>query len=115
MRIFGVRVWVVLVGAVIVAGGLVILYFLYGRGPQPGDVLLQDDFAAPSSTWPAGAVDGGFTSFADGTYKVGVDPDGSISALADVDSEELDIRVEASVVRMPAAGGVLVGLACRGD
>jgi hypothetical protein len=115
MRILGVRVGVILFGVVVVAVGIVVLYFLYGRGPQPGDVLLHDDFSEPSSTWPAGAADGGFTSFTDGAYLVGVDPDNSLSALADVASDVRDVRVEASVVRMPSAGDVLVGLACRGD
>jgi hypothetical protein len=115
VRIFGVRIWVVLVGVVVVAVGLGVLYFLFGRGPQPGDVLFHDDFSAPSATWPAGSESGGFTSFTDGTYLVGVDPDNALSALTDIDSDERDLAVEATVVRMPSAGDVLVGLACRGD
>ena len=77
--------------------------------------MLQDDFSAPSSTWPAGASNGGFTSFSSGTYLVGVDPESSISALTNLDPVERDVRLEATVVRMPSAGSVLVGLACRAD
>src|SRR3954463_5272327 len=115
MRIFGVRVWVVGVGVAVIAAGLVVLYLLYGRGPQPGDVLFHDDFSEASTTWPAGATDGGFTSFTDGTYQGGVDPEGSMSALTDVGSDERDVRIEATVVQMPSAGDVLVDLACRAD
>jgi hypothetical protein len=115
MRIFGLRIWVVVGLVVLVAAGIVVLYFLYGRGPQPGDVVFQDDFSAPSSQWPAGASKGGFTLFSGGTYLVGVDPGSSISALTDLPTTQRDVRVEAAVVRMPSAHDVLVGLACRAD
>ncbi len=115
MRIFGLRIWVVVVLVVLVAAGLAVLYFTVGRGPQPGDVVFSDDFSAPSSQWPAGALTGGFTSFSPGTYLVGVDPGKSISALTDLPTVQRDVRVEATVVRMPSAGDVLVGLACRAD
>ena len=115
MRVFGVRIWVVVGVVLLAAAGIVVLWFMYGRGPQPGDTLLHDDFSAPSSRWPAGATDGGFTSFDAGAYKVGVDPESSISALTDLDADESDVRVEAVVDRMPSAGQVLVGLACHAD
>jgi hypothetical protein len=115
MRIFGVRVWVIVVVVVLAGAGVTYLWFTVGRGPQPGDVVFQDDFAVPSSQWPAGASSGGFTSFSGGTYLVGVDPGKSISALTDLSTDQQDVRVEATVVRMPSAGDVLVGLACRAD
>jgi hypothetical protein len=115
MRILGLRVWAVVGLVFFAAVGIGVLWFTVGRGPQPGDVVFQDDFAAPSSQWPAGASSGGFTSFSGGTYLVGVDPGKSISALTDLPTVQQDVRVEATVVRMPSAGDVLVGRACRAD
>ena len=97
----------------VVVGVLLLIGLLMGTGPKPGDVLLEDDFSEPTSRWPAGATEGGFTSFADGAYRVGVDPEGSLSAVTDLESDRPDVRVAVRVVRMPAAGDVLVGLICR--
>jgi hypothetical protein len=113
-RILGIRVPVLIyITFFVVVGVLLLVGFLRGSGPKPGDVLLEDDFSEPSARWPAGAVEGGFTSFTDGTYRVGVDPGGSLSALTDLDSDERDVRVAVEVVRMPSAGNALVGVACR--
>jgi hypothetical protein len=114
MRIFGLRIWTVIGLVLFAAVGLVVLWFTVGRGSQPGDVLLEDDFSEASSRWPAGATDGGFTSFSDGVYRIGVDPDSSLSAVTDLDAEAPpNVRVTVDVVKTPSEGAVLFGLGCR--
>jgi len=107
--------WDVILGVVfvVVVGSLLIYGFLMGSEPKSGAALLEDDFSEPSSGWPAGATDGGFTSFTDGTYQVGVDPDSSLSAVRDLVADTPDVRVAVDVVHMPDEGSVLFGVACR--
>jgi hypothetical protein len=113
-RVLGVRIPVLIyITFFVVVGVLLLIGLLMGSGPKPGDVLLEDDFSEASSRWPAGATDGGFTSFADGAYRFGVDPGGSLSAVTDLESDQPDVRAAVRVVRMPAAGDVLLGFACR--
>ena len=114
-RILGVRLPILIyITFFVVVGALVLIgQFVIGSEPKSGAVLLEDDFSEPSDQWPTGATDGGFTSFTDGTFQIGVDPDGALFAVRDLDADTPDVRVEADVVRKPSEGSVLFGLACR--
>lgn len=107
--------WDVILGVafVVVVGSLLIYGLLMGSEPKSGAVLLEDDFSEPSDQWPAGGAQGGFTSFTDGTFQIGVDPDSSLSAVRDLDADTPDVRVAVNLVRVPDSGGVLFGVACR--
>jgi hypothetical protein len=113
-RVLGVRLPILIyITFFVVVGVLVVVgQFVIGSGGS-GTVLLEDDFSEPSAAWPAGAAEGGFTSFSNGEYQIGVDPDGSITAVRDLEADEPDVRVAADVVRRPEAGSVLFGVACR--
>jgi len=113
-RVLGLRLPILIYITFFVVVGVLVLVgqFVIGSG-KSGAVLLEDDFSEPSAAWPAGATEGGFTSFSSGEYRVGVDPDGSITAVRDLDAEGSDVRVAVDVVRRPQAGTVLFGVACR--